>query len=687
MPRFHPPLSHSSTIHIDSTHPYIQLNFFAVFAEGEDLSGSWQIWSDLPQLDEHGATISRPGEWTATDFRSFLPSIPKVDESQHINGSLSNTAIHVRSRTDIHITSSGPPTLFASIIIPATDGARYSYTYRHITPSNEIHWLGGVGGNGIIRMTEGERVNDTKDGSTGIWSEVYANLANKTWAGFALSFQPFNGSTKPLIHELPADSDIAASLALLTTEPLVHQTIPFDQPTRSSSIIPPSTSMTVLAVLANHSGLHIGGGSPLPEESDKAVYSDTTGSFVRALAAALRAPGMGKQPFDLSTIAPPHQNTAALLTHHDGRSGQAHLVVFALNLASPQEIKIALADFDQAPLAAISDAHHSIIYIPECADSSDRELALRWDKGLVAEVIQLSAFTQLRGAGKDDPIWICAPDAASVEIGEEEICQAHPARQASLTSVHNDISPKATLGAEDEDDDPSGHPEPSEAIPEDEAASEAEGGSSLERPNTSDRPQGPWWLFRFIGRFFVNIWQFLFSPFRSRPAITSGTDEVQDAANEESPSERTPLLGSHSMSRDTSSSSTAVDPLATPASLAVHKDQTQHDELQNGLITPVGNSATSEFPFQPPVLNAVQIRSYAQMSFKNLPPFRFLLPPNPGDVAANLRFLVKEKAGQKWERVEPELQSPVEDGRCQEMMVQSINGTGGTDWEVQIERI
>ncbi|WVW79201.1 hypothetical protein I302_101167 [Kwoniella bestiolae CBS 10118] len=687
MPAFHPPLAHTSHVPIPTTssHPYVQLNFFATFADEEDTAGSWELWTDLPKLDDQGNIITQPGEWRAAQFQPYLSPTPHSNGHAHTNGDLTTPVVHVKAFEGYPSAPHNPKTFYLSIVVPASIGQESSYTYRHVTPSGETHWLGGMGGNGFIKLDGRETEAQSEGPRAGAWSDAIDRVDDIGWHGIAVELQKSKGAIRPVITTLPSSSQLSAQLALLTaTQPLHSST--FSNPTATPTPILPSAAIQHLSIAGGSFPFDVSPFSPVPSATDELFYGLTTGSSsVEALTAAFKAAKAKQERFHLAEVSGSKEAIAAIFMSSHGQTQleQDFLIIHAPSLASPVDINITLPcdTIDSVPIALLANSSNSIAYLSQFdSKTGNRKIHLHLDQGSIAEVIQLAEFIELRGSGGDDPVWICAPDAINVEFGEEEISQPEFTATSAPISAYTEVTP---VKIRDEEVENTSKPL---LVTEDHAPSSHDERSSIPPP---PQPSHGWWLFRFIGRFFVNIWELLLWPFRSNPAITEGSQQndqggtdQEDTATDLPANERTPLLSSQNMSRETSSSSTAFDPLATPFSVTELKPKYPTD----GSVTPVGHQPSPNLN-ELPTINSVRIRSYAQMTFTHLPPFRFVLPPNSVDITSRLRFTVKEKAAMQWEEVEPHFKVQEDLTKCQELIVQGRNGTGGTDWEVQVDRI
>ncbi|WVQ64041.1 uncharacterized protein L199_002200 [Kwoniella botswanensis] len=708
MPTFHPPLAHTSHVPIPQTasHAYVQLNFFATFTDGEDESGSWELWTDLPRLDDQGNPTSQPGEWRAAQFQPYIPPSPQDTKQKHkhqqTNGDATASPLYLKASAGYPSpTTPGQKTFYLSIVLPALPDQQYSYTYRHITSSGETQWLGGMGGNGSIKLN-GDDVEPKIEGpKVGSWSENLDGVKESGWYGIAIELQKSNGKLKPIVHTIPSKAQVTAHLALLTAQQPLHSST-LSTLTTSPTATFPSATLRHLSILSPSSPLDISPSS-IPSAPADSFYGLTTGSTaVEALRAAFKAAKAKENIFHLAEVSADHEDVSAIfISSGQQEPQQAYLIIHAPSRAYPVDIAVTLPQdiLDPVPIALFTNSKGPVSYLSNLeSKSGNRKIRLTLEKGAIAEVIQLAEFTELRGSGGDDPIWICAPDAINVEFGEEEISQPEFTAKSAPVSAYNEVTP---VKIRDEEEEVMSKPSQTQTTDSQSATtSEEEENSVPVQPHPGPaEPTHGWWLLRFIGRFFVDIWELLLSPFRSSPAITDGTSQAEQREGEQEENdpdvpanERTPLLGSQSMSRETSSSSTAFDPLATPTSITTVKEELKPKYPTDGSITPVGHNSSpnvdniivaDEFP----MINSIRIRSYAQMTFNHLPPFKFLLPPNSIDITSKLKFTVREKAAQRWEEVEPSFEDPKNHTQCQEVIVEGKNGTGGTDWEVQVERI
>lgn len=164
MPTFNPPLARETHIPISSSdaNRFVHLHFTLAFEPTEDTSGTWELWTDISDVNLEGQVVTQPGEWRSVDF---IPKYPKQPSIPNDNIGESHDDATDESGTVIKLTSTPitPPTLpahtelVADMIVPAHN-ASYAYTYRRVTTSGETHWLGNGSDNGVVRVFEGEKM-------------------------------------------------------------------------------------------------------------------------------------------------------------------------------------------------------------------------------------------------------------------------------------------------------------------------------------------------------------------------------------------------------------------------------------------------------------------------------------------------------------------------------------------------
>jgi hypothetical protein len=177
MPTFQPPLYHTSEVITNgsTSNPYVQLTFTAN-TDNEDVNGTYQLWTDLANVDESGKPLYSQGEWHEITFIATVPPTQTGESSS------SSSTITLRSRPTPS-TSSTP--LSAVISIPSTP-ASYSYTLRQVKPSGEIVWLGSDGSNGSIHVKHSETAPKAL-GQSGVWEGVTEDLKNARWTSIAMT--------------------------------------------------------------------------------------------------------------------------------------------------------------------------------------------------------------------------------------------------------------------------------------------------------------------------------------------------------------------------------------------------------------------------------------------------------------------------------------------------------------------
>lgn len=157
MPTFQPPLTHVSAVPIPQSTGnsvrYLHLTFALTFEEHEDRSGSWEIWSNIPELQ------STPGEWRALTF-----------ESEGMASEASSAGEAARS-TSTRLTR--------QMSLIAERGQTFEYTFRHVLESGEIVWLGDGAHNGKLEFVADQR-EPVEDGRPEIDLDIIS------WEGIGL---------------------------------------------------------------------------------------------------------------------------------------------------------------------------------------------------------------------------------------------------------------------------------------------------------------------------------------------------------------------------------------------------------------------------------------------------------------------------------------------------------------------
>lgn len=165
MPSYNPPLASETHIPISSSdaNRFVHLHFTLSFEPTEDASGTWELWTDIADVNPDGQVVTQPGEWRSVDF---IPSSKQlIIPNGHGHGSHDDYDATDESGTTIKLVStpiipSTPPActeLVADMIVPAHNTS-YAYTYRRVTTSGETHWLGNGSDNGVVRVFEGEKI-------------------------------------------------------------------------------------------------------------------------------------------------------------------------------------------------------------------------------------------------------------------------------------------------------------------------------------------------------------------------------------------------------------------------------------------------------------------------------------------------------------------------------------------------
>jgi hypothetical protein len=178
MPTFNPPLGRETTVPItpEDHDRFVHLSFSLSFEIGEDASGSWELWTDIPDVDGAGQLITGPGEWRAVPFISPT-SLNTVDSEDQAKDDASKKEGFVITIPPAPVTSAPPPTdptLIAKMVVPAHN-ASYAYTHRRVMKSGETRWLGNGGDNGVVRVVQCEAI--TKHVERKEWKGVGIELS------------------------------------------------------------------------------------------------------------------------------------------------------------------------------------------------------------------------------------------------------------------------------------------------------------------------------------------------------------------------------------------------------------------------------------------------------------------------------------------------------------------------------
>ncbi|KAK8843421.1 hypothetical protein IAR55_007078 [Kwoniella newhampshirensis] len=679
MPTFHPPLACTTSVPIPaatSTDSFVHLNFFVTFKSQEDSSGSWEIWTDLPRLDDQGRVIAEPGEWRAETFNLYQDVSLLEQEGDDSDGHLASPTVHLEALDAHPSAAKNPKTLYLSATVPASVDTSYSYTFRHVTEGGDIQWLGGVGGNGFIKLENGEVEVKEEPLTAGQWANNPSNLEKLDWRGVGIDLM---GEKAPQISLVPSETAFSPTIALLEATPALHIT-PFSKISSSSSSLFPKPSTHHLAMVSSLSPLLFRASAILPsaDSSQDAAYGLAIGKSLQdAVNAAFNKSKVDQSRIRLGKVfgkSTAKDDVVAIFScTGEDRPVSTHLIVHAAHSSKSRDISVALPDtFDSAAFAVLAPSSTSAMYIP---GGLSRELHFHFDAGATTQSLRLADFVEIRGAGSDDSIWICVPDAKVYEIGEEEMDLPKHSLGGTSLALADDVS--SQVGS-DTTQTTLSVPERETMDPKD--AGEEDEGSAV---GTDSSAEGGW-FFRFIGRFFVNFWHFLLAAFRSKsstkPDTIESDDEPEERFETQTPvDERTPLLDSVTLSRTTSS--TAYSPMISPASETATKPAVKLSKNLNTLSKLIASNAADE---ELPVANSVKIRSYAQLTFDHPSPFKFFLPPGTKDAHDKLRFAFKAKGEATWEDVVPTMID--NEGSCVELVVAGGDGAG-TEWEVRVEHI
>lgn len=159
MPTFNPPLARETSIPIASfdADRFVHLHFSLTFEPTEDASGTWELWTDIPDVNSDGQVVTQSGEWRSVSFVPMQRVTTNVTPSRDDATNESETIVRLTSTPITPPTLPASTELVADMIVPAHN-ASYAYTYRRVTTSGETHWLGNGSDNGVVRVFEGEKI-------------------------------------------------------------------------------------------------------------------------------------------------------------------------------------------------------------------------------------------------------------------------------------------------------------------------------------------------------------------------------------------------------------------------------------------------------------------------------------------------------------------------------------------------
>jgi hypothetical protein len=194
---------------------------------------------------------------------------------------------------------------------------------------------------------------------------------------------------------------------------------------------------------------------------------------------------------------------------------QFHLILYAGSNDSSGSITVGRPEsLDKAIPLAMLAADGDQPYFLDCG--LDKITFAIPSGGTTAQLLKVCEFSDLRGPGSDDPLWVCAPAATLVEDGEEEIDvpvkhQPHPTPQVAkheIISVNDDDAPVT---------------ETTEATPELESSFDVPHDLPIEitehkQPvvQQSQPVTGGFWLFRLLGRFLFGLYDIILASIRPR---------------------------------------------------------------------------------------------------------------------------------------------------------------------------
>lgn len=164
MPTVNPPLGRETKVPIASSDAdrFVHLHFTLTFEPAEDSTGSWELWTDIADVNDDGHVIADPGEWRSVSFVHDSYGPHPAEEVIHQDApSDSSRVLALPSMPLTPIALPAKTGMSAEMVVPAKN-ASYAYTYRRVLTSGETQWLGNGGDNGVVRVFEGEMLEQSK---------------------------------------------------------------------------------------------------------------------------------------------------------------------------------------------------------------------------------------------------------------------------------------------------------------------------------------------------------------------------------------------------------------------------------------------------------------------------------------------------------------------------------------------
>ena len=502
MPSFNPPLSQTTYAPVSgesNTPSWLQLAFRVTFDEQEDSAGRWEVWTDLPSLGDDGKALTAPGEWHAIPFAAQTDGTG-TSTSAHAHAKTSSIrtdgALILEPYVDEAEHHHSGVCLQAVTIVNPDEGASYAYTFRHIPPgSDEVHWLGGEGSNGVINFSSD------------------ADAAPENLKGFALAFgsatryvtrssgiicrtSANHYSQPPAIHLLPTKRIIVARLAVVDNTSASAPATGFITALASLPSQIDSRAKYTAVAIKELEKFDLASECPLSEvEGERAQGPSASAALTNLLSS------VGTEVVQAAKVSPVSgDETPEVVAFTVGRGDEEHLVVYAPPQPAPKNVKVSLANFDHDSSWAVSiDGAKGYAYAP--GDDLHVELAAG---GTIAQTLTLFRFDEIPVQGSDSErrLLIAAPDGSATVIEGTASYQESEADYGTATDEENENAA------------------PTEPSPE----LDSEPKSALAA------------FFGAIEGFFISFWTWVFGP-----ALPD------DEESEDIPTERTPLIVSPSL--------------------------------------------------------------------------------------------------------------------------------------------
>lgn len=260
---------------------------------------------------------------------------------------------------------------------------------------------------------------------------------------------------------------------------------------------------------ATKKGLDIPSSSILPEKSRQATYGRSeTGSLSSAVLNALK-----EQPSPTLKLVDSSDTHVVLAPTKVERNSNADLVILSyanqsqnVSITRPSKLE------STSPILCQVAASRRLLQ-SQSSSSSSSSVDIQLQSGFIAEVVRFTEMSELRIEGGDDSIWICAPEAQSVQVGEEEFGEPSSGKDVYQHDVS--IVGESSEGFNDQSTvaGPTSEADTDLSRPVEINESEYEAGDEDDAPVSKKTEQmESFWLLRIIDSLLVRIWSWIFTP-------------------------------------------------------------------------------------------------------------------------------------------------------------------------------